>query len=139
MDFSSEVMCQLGHGLYSHIKIAEEDFPKFFLAYVSDPSDSGKIHNDVYARWEQGDQEVVQGMARFAELTVQAKQAIESKNWANLADLMNHNFELRRSLYGEACLGERNLRMVEIGRNFGASCKFPGNIFQGKPVWSTQY
>ena len=49
MDFSAEVMHQLGHGLYSKIELGSE-LPRFFLAYICDPSDSGKIHNDVFAR-----------------------------------------------------------------------------------------
>ena len=28
--------------------------PKFWLAYQSDPSDSGKIHSDVSIRWKNG-------------------------------------------------------------------------------------
>lgn len=50
MDFSKEIMDQQGHGTYSHVKL-QKQLPKFFLAYVSDPSDSGKIHHNVFARW----------------------------------------------------------------------------------------
>ena len=43
-----------------------------------------------------------------------------------LSILFFQNFDLRRKVYGDECLGERNLKMVEIGRKFGAACKFPG-------------
>ena len=40
------------------------------------------------------------------------------------------NFCLRRSLYGDECIGRKNLRMVEIGQRFDAACKFPGLTFE---------
>jgi hypothetical protein len=39
------------------------------------------------------------------------------------------NFDLRRKIYGDECLGDRNLKMVEIGRKYGAACKFPGKAW----------
>ena len=41
MDFSQELMSENGHGNYSYLKIT--DLPRFFLAYLTDPSDSGKV------------------------------------------------------------------------------------------------
>lgn len=41
--------------------------------YLGDPSDSGKIHSDVSARWRQGDSDVINGMKRFADITDQAR------------------------------------------------------------------
>ena len=32
-----------------------------------------------------------------------------------------------RSLYGEAALGDANLRMIELARQYGAAAKFPGS------------
>lgn len=40
---------------------------------------------------------------------------------------MNQNFEQRRKLYGDACLGDDNLKMISIARKFGASAKFSGS------------
>lgn len=39
-------------GNYSHIAVKE--LPTFWLAYLGDPSDSGKIHSDVNQRWKSG-------------------------------------------------------------------------------------
>ena len=47
--------------------------PRFWLAYLGDPSDSGKIHSDVNARWRNGDADVIAGMQQFADMTSQAK------------------------------------------------------------------
>ena len=72
MDFSEELMSQNGHGQYVYLKC--EDLPNFFLVYLTDPSDSGRIHSDVYQRWTRGDTEVINGMQKFASLAEQASQ-----------------------------------------------------------------
>ena len=50
-----------------------ENVPQFWVAYLGDPSDSGKIHSDVSVRWHKGEPDVINGMKKFAELTDQAK------------------------------------------------------------------
>ena len=72
-------------------------------------------------------------MKKFADLTSEAKDAILSGDWAKLGELMDCNFETRKSIYGEECLGKKNLQMIEIARKYGAHCKFPGKIL----VWNT--
>ena len=125
MDFSKELMQSQGHGNYSLLKA--KNLPFLFLAYLSNPSDSGKIHSNVRELYDAGDATVKEAMQKFADLTVEAKSAILDGNWENLADLMEKNFSLRRSIYGDACLGDDDLKMIEIGRKFGAACKFPGS------------
>ena len=85
MDFSKDVMEGQGHGNYD--RLPTENLPPLWLAYLSDPSNSGKIHSDVKARWLQGDQVVVDGMksfARFADqgapLTVMSRPHIRHKS-----------------------------------------------------------
>lgn len=130
MDFNEEHMREHGHGLYErmprHLFEWLSSLP-LFIAYESDPSDSGKIHSNVRARWDAKDPEVIQGMRIFAELTLRAKQAIEARDHAMLADLMDENFENRRRLYGEGPLGPKNIQMIEICRRCGAAAKFPGS------------
>jgi glucuronokinase len=101
--------------------------PPLWLSYLSDPSDSGKIHNDVKQRWLAGDQQVQEGMAQFASFTEEAKVAIQSKDWEALGILMNKNFQLRRDIYGDECLGTDNLRMKSIADSFDCPAKFPGS------------
>ncbi|XP_051895896.1 glucuronokinase with putative uridyl pyrophosphorylase isoform X2 [Pristis pectinata] len=125
MDFSKELMEKQGYGNYVNIDVSCS--PNFWLAYMGDPSDSGKIHSNVRQRWLNGDSDVVAAMKTFAELTDLAKIAMESRNWHELCELMNKNFELRRSIYTDACLGEGNLRMVQLGRKFGSAVKLPGS------------
>ncbi|XP_072342574.1 glucuronokinase with putative uridyl pyrophosphorylase isoform X1 [Scyliorhinus torazame] len=125
MDFSKEQMEKQGYGSYITMDISCS--PHFWLAYMGDPSDSGKIHSNVRQRWLNGDSDVVATMKTFAELTDLAKIAMESRNWHGLSELMNKNFELRRSIYTDACLGQGNLRMVQLGRKFGSAVKLPGS------------
>lgn len=125
MDFSEELMTRQGHGNYIPMDI--NDLPPLWLAYVSDPSDSGKIHSTVKDRWIRGEEEVIQGMKEFAEITDQARDAIETKNTNRLLELMNANFDLRKKLYTEKVLGEKNMRMINIGRKYGSSAKFCGS------------
>ncbi|XP_072449477.1 glucuronokinase with putative uridyl pyrophosphorylase isoform X1 [Chiloscyllium punctatum] len=125
MDFNKELLEKQGYGSYVPMDISCA--PHFWLAYMGDPSDSGKIHSNVRQRWLNGDSDVVAAMKTFAELTDLAKIAIESRNWSQLSELMNKNFELRRSIYTDACLGQGNLRMVELGRQFGSAVKLPGS------------
>lgn len=124
MDFSKSLVDAQGHGSYVRL---DAKLPPLFLAYVADPSDSGKIHNDVRKRWIAGDVDVTNGMKQFAEMTDRARDAIESDRIDALSALMSKNFALRRALYGDKCLGKDNLRMIEIASKCGASAKFPGS------------
>lgn len=125
MDFSKELMQSKNHGLYE--SIPTHNLPKFWLAYLSNPSDSGRIHNDVRKRYDLGETEVLEAMEKFAQYTENAKIAILEENWKELANIMNKNFDLRRKIYGEKCIGEKMLRMVEKARQFKTSAKFPGS------------
>ena len=67
-------------------------------------------------------------MKKFADLTSEAKESLMNGDWTKLGQLMDSNFETRKSIYGEECLGQKNLKMIEIARKFGAHCKFPGSL-----------
>ena len=43
MDFSEHLMQEKGHGDYCYLKPGS--FPRLFLAYLTDPSDSGIVFN----------------------------------------------------------------------------------------------
>jgi len=130
MDFDAEYMKEHGHGKYTRLHQDVFDWLAslpLFLAYDSFPSDSGKIHSNVRARWDAKDPEVLDGMRHFGELASQARAAMERQDHGALADLMDENFGTRRRIYGDACLGEKNLRMVEICQSKWAAAKFPGS------------
>ena len=125
MDFSEELMAKRGYGEY--IPLDHTQLPPLWLAYSGNPKDSGKMHNNVRQRWMSGDAEVVEGMKEFALLAVSARQAIENRNFASLADIMDANFSLRQRLYTDKCLGVANMEMVALARAHGAAAKLPGS------------
>jgi glucuronokinase len=125
MDFNKELLEKQGYGNYTELSL--KSLPPFFLAYCPNPSDSGRIHSDVKQKWLNRDKDIIDGMAKFREITTKAREAIETCNWEQLQDLMTDNFEQRRKLYGDHCLGGENLKMVAIARQYGAAAKFSGS------------
>ena len=125
MDFDRELMEGRGYGEYA--RLPTENLPLLWLAYLSDPSNSGKIHSDVKARWKAGEREVVDAMHSFAQYTDEGRAALEARDWAALGEAMNKNFALRRRVYGDPCLGDANLAMIAVAQAEGLPVKFPGS------------
>lgn len=125
MDFAKELLDDRGYGKYERLPI--DNLPSLWLAFLSDPSDSGKIHSNIRQRYDAEDVEVREAMVEFAELTEKAKAAVLKPDWKEFASLMNQNFDLRRQIYTDECLGEANLEMVTLAREFGSSAKFSGS------------
>eukprot|EP01135_Chromosphaera_perkinsii_P000692 Nk52_evm4s150 gene=Nk52_evmTU4s150 len=125
MDFAKEQMEKDGFGNYEPLDI--NLLPQLWLAYVADPSDSGKIHNNVRFRFDSGDQEVIDAMQKFGSFAEKTRNALLNRNYAVLDKMMRNNFELRRKIYGEECLGADNLRMVSIANQHGCPAKFTGS------------
>jgi glucuronokinase len=146
MDFTDAAATERnGHAVYEALPV--EAVPQLFLVYAVDPSDSGRIHNNVKERWKRGDPAVNDAVTKWVAL-VDAANALLRAEGAALEDpigdvkeqrrrrdslqdafgaLMDRNFDLRRAVYGDECLGWKNIRMVELARRFGASAKFPGS------------
>lgn len=117
MDFDQQYMEEHGHGKYQRIN--PELLPPFYLAYVLDPSDSGKIHSDVRRRWNEGEPEVRAAMRTFAGFAKDGKAALEAGDYGKIAEMMGEAFLLRRKIFGDAVLGPDNLRMVELANQCG--------------------
>ena len=123
MDFDKALIAKQGYGNYEPLHPAS--LPPFYIAYRTDLSEgSEKFHNNIRERFDRGEKEVVDAMAFWADLTVQARKAIDQADWPLLGRLMNANFDKRKEIYQ---LSEGNLRMVETARSLGASAKFPGS------------
>ncbi|CAI0456362.1 unnamed protein product [Linum tenue] len=125
MEFSQEHMDKLGHGIYTPMDI--NLLPPLHLVYAENPSDSGKVHSTVKQRWLDGDKFIITTMAEVADLALHGKTAILEKNYSKLAELMNRNFDLRRSMFGDDVIGDLNIKMVEAARKVGAASKFTGS------------
>ncbi|KAL6005825.1 Glucuronokinase 1 [Asimina triloba] len=125
MDFMKEYMDELGHGLYAPMDV--NLLPQLHLIYAENPSDSGKVHSNVRKRWLDGDELIISSMKEVADIALEGRTALLQKDYAKLAELMNHNFDLRRLMFGDDALGSMNLEMVEVARRVGAASKFTGS------------
>ncbi|RVW78589.1 Glucuronokinase 1 [Vitis vinifera] len=125
MDFSKEYMDNLGHGIYIPMDISL--LPPLYLIYAENPSDSGKVHSTVQQRWLNGDEFIIKSLAEVANLASEGRTALLEKDYSKFAYLMNHNFDLRRRMFGEDVLGALNVEMVEVARRVGAASKFTGS------------
>jgi len=89
---------------------------------VSEPTEG--VHNDLRARYQRGDPQVVEAMARFGELTVEAREAILAGDSGRLGKLIDANFDLRCSI---CRIAEKHREMVRRARRAGATAKFAGS------------
>lgn len=126
MDFSEELMKTRGHGNYEQID--SKLLPNLFVAYTRHSSGvSGQFHNPIHFRFEQGDQQVIDAMRTFADYAQQAREALINRDYKTFGELMDKNFDLRRSLYGDTAIGADNLKMIELARSHGFPAKFCGS------------
>lgn len=99
--------------------------PPLYIAYnakVSKPTEV--FHNHLRERFERGEPAVVEAMRRFAELTVEARKAILAGDAKRLGELIDANFDLRRSI---CRIPAEQVEMVERARRAGATAKFAGS------------
>ncbi len=123
MNFDRSIMDQQGYGAYESLD--SRLLPKLYIAYNTDLSkQSGRIHNDVRARWLKGEELVVDTLAEIADLARQGREAIAEQNIPLLNELVNHNFDLRTRIY---TINERNRSLIDTARACGASASFAGS------------
>lgn len=123
MDFDREYMERHGHGRYEPLDPAL--LPPVYIAYRTDLSEiSGVFHNNIRARWEAGEERVVHAMRRAADLAREGRDCIRDGDRRRLAALINENFDVRASIYN---LDPRNVEMVQVARNLGASAHYAGS------------
>ncbi len=126
MDFCRERMkrhCGFECGVYEPLDASL--LPPLYLAYSTDVSEPTEVvHNDLRARYRQGDPKVLAAMARFAELTEEARQAVLARHWDRLGELINANFDLRRSI---CRISSQHEEIVRRARRAGATAKFAGS------------
>lgn len=97
---------------------------------------SGSVHGPMRERWLSGDPEVVQGMARIAELGRAGARALRSRDWNGLAVAMRENHAIVASLGGS---GEPIDRLVEGCLRHGAlAAKLAGAGLGGTVIALTE-
>jgi glucuronokinase len=123
MDFNREFMEANGHGIYEPLDPGL--LPPVYIAYQTELAEPSEVfHNDIRKRYDSGERKVIDAMDTIAELARQSREALLSRDYDALADLMNRNFDARRSIY---TLNPKHIRMVELAREIGASGKFAGS------------
>jgi len=126
MDFARDRMatiCGLPCGVYEPLDVAL--LPPLYLAFSEEESEPTEVlHNNLRARFDQGEKEVVEAMRGFADLAVHARQALLARDAACLGRLIDANFDLRRSI---CRLAPGHIEMVERARAAGATAKFAGS------------
>ncbi len=123
MDFDKKIMKRKKHGKYQ--RLDPQNLPKLYIAYkVSLGKVSGAVLNDIRAGYDSGDQFVIDTLQKIAEKAEQARAAIQNRNEAKLAQLIDENFDLRRQIMQ---ISDSNLEMIQTARQCGASAKFAGS------------
>lgn len=123
MNFDRELIETRGYGDYQRLE--SRSLPKLYVAYNTHLSKvSGKVHSDVKARFERGEKKVVDTLNEIASLAEQAKEHLQNGRPEKLHELMNQNFDLRKTIY---TISPSNLALIETARNLGASAKFAGS------------
>ncbi len=123
MNFEKKIMEKQGYGDYSPLNI--EQFPSMYIAFRKNLSEGTEIlHNNLKARFEIGEEKVLKAMERWGQITVDFKKALLNNDRLKIHDLINENFDLRRSLVP---ISKGNIQMVELARSVGASAKFTGS------------
>jgi len=123
MDFNKEIMTKQGYGNYLVLKTT--NFPNFYIAYRKNLSEGTEVvHNNLKARFDIGEEKVLHAMERWGQITEEFKIALEKNEHETMHNLINENFDLRRSLIP---ISKGNIEMVELARSVGASAKFTGS------------
>ena len=123
MDFNKNTMAQQGYGNYE--PLAVEKLPNLYIAFRRKMSEGTEVlHNNLRARFNIGEKEVLAAMEEWANLTTEFKNAMDTGNTETMAQLINRNFDIRRKLVR---IEAGNIEMVELARQAGASAKFTGS------------
>ncbi len=99
--------------------------PPTYVAFREDLSEGTEVyHNDLRARWNRGDADVVAAMKYWADLTSSFRATLLAGDHKEMNQLVNANFDKRASLYD---VGDGNRDMVATARRVGASANFAGS------------
>ena len=126
MDFAEDRMETLGGlscGVYETLDPAL--LPPLYVAYNTDVGEPTEVvHNDLRARFDRGEPDVLRAMDRFADLAAEARRAIISGDANRLGQLIDANFDLRQSI---CRIPAGQVEMVHRARVAGATAKFAGS------------
>jgi glucuronokinase len=126
MDFSRDAMCErrgLQVGRYESLVMP--DHPPLYVSYSTHGGEPTEVtHSNLRARFMAGDADVIDAMKQFADLATEGRSAWQRSDWSRLSELINANFDLRRSI---CHLHPHHVEMIETARAAGVSAKFCGS------------
>jgi len=122
MDFDRALLESQGYGNYEPLDYRL--LPPMYLAFRSTLTHKDTLHNDVRARFERGEREVVEVMEGLAENAVAGRVALEAGDLDEFDRRLNLNFDLRARIYP---IDPINQEMIDMARSIGLSAKFPGS------------
>lgn len=135
MDFDKTKMQRQNHGDYESLDPTA--LPPLFVAYHGSLAEGTEVtHNDLRSRFNRGDKQVHEGIARWADLAQEVRDLIVAGHGADIGPLMDANFDLRAQLVP---ISEGNRQLVETGRRQDAHVKFAGSggavigLYDGDP------
>jgi galactokinase/mevalonate kinase-like predicted kinase len=98
--------------------LGDDDLMPFVLANTGKrQGTSGTYHGPPRQRWENGEKEMVDGIARIAELARLGKRALIEQDWSALAELMNENCAISTQLFG---ISDVNDELIQAALKHGA-------------------
>jgi len=128
MDFDRAFMERHHYGQYAVLPI--KSMPSFYIAYRADMSEGTEIpHNRLRYKYDEGDQDAIDAMKFWADLTLKARDALTEGDTGALYKCINANFDKRKELYDKLRIPmkKEHLEMVLLAREMGASAKFAGS------------
>jgi len=126
MDFAEQAMIDRdGFQVGAYEALDTSLLPPLYVAYSTDASSPTEIvHNNLRARFNAGETQVVEAMAQFAGYAEQARAAMTAGRPDRLAQWIDANFDLRHSI---CQIPVSQLEMIRQARRAGASAKFAGS------------
>jgi glucuronokinase len=123
MDFDKKLVETRQHGHYD--RLTPKTLDNLYIAYkVELGKVSGTVLNDIRARYDRGDTEVIDTLNQIASLAEQGKQLLIDGDIDTLNKIIDRNFDLRRKIMN---ISDSNLELVKTARACGASAKFAGS------------
>lgn len=123
MDFNKNTMQKQGYGNYEPLEAAH--FKNMYIAFRKNLSEGTEVvHNNLRARYNIGEQVVLEAMNKWIGLTDAFRDALVQDDQQTIHRLINENFDLRKNLIP---ISSGNVEMVDTARSVGASAKFTGS------------
>ncbi|MEJ2544358.1 MAG: hypothetical protein P8Y99_09855 [Calditrichaceae bacterium] len=123
MDFEKVYVQKYNYGQYEAID--PKRLSNLYIAYKTELSKvSGAVLNDIRARYDKGDTDVINTLSEIGNLAVKGKDYIKQGKISELKEIMDINFNLRSKIMD---ISDSNKELVTTARACGASAKFAGS------------